>query len=64
MGHLIIKCGNCGRETSIINSRYFRPFRSAGNVYIETSLPIRCPECMFRLNRSEGEFLGQVAMAE
>lgn len=53
-----VRCPQCGSETEL--RRRSRVAQGAGAGCIETEIPIRCPHCLGRLNRTEEQFRRQL----
>ncbi len=59
--YLKIRCRRCGQETLLRAYGGYGKFGSKSRpAYIETEIPIRCPHCLMRLNRSAEAFRAQM----
>jgi len=60
-----IRCRRCGAQfDSCAGTGALHPCTGSGGTYadsyVETEIPIRCPNCMHRLNATQEEFMRQV----
>lgn len=56
-----VRCPQCGSETELKRRTRFGGVAKEGfSGYIETEIPIRCPHCLGRLNRTEEQFRRQL----